>query len=67
MPSLDCDAAGVSGGECMAEAVGDGLGDASTEPAGICLLLGVFVPDGTFILRLVPDHALSKRCEVQTA
>lgn len=46
-PSRECVAAGVRGGECTAECGGDGFGDASTEPAGRCLLLGVPVPDGT--------------------
>jgi hypothetical protein len=45
-------AAGVRGGECTAVVGGDGLGDASVEPAVICLLLGVatpeLVPDGTW-------------------
>jgi hypothetical protein len=44
-------AAGVSGGECTAVVGGEGLGDASVEPAAMCRLLGVatpeLVPDGT--------------------
>jgi len=39
-------AAGVSGGEWTAVVGGDGLGDASVEPACICLLLGVAMPEG---------------------
>lgn len=47
LPSLLLVAAGVSGGEWRAEAGGDGLGEASVDPAGKCLRLGVVVPDGT--------------------
>jgi len=47
LPSRDCVAAGVKGGEWTADVGGDGLGEASTEPAGRCLRLGVVVPDGT--------------------
>lgn len=45
-------AAGVSGGECTAVVGGDGLGDASVEPAAMCRLLGVATPE------LVPDGTL---------
>ena len=39
--------AGVSGGECTAEAGGEARGEGCWEPAGMCNLLGVVVPDGT--------------------
>lgn len=38
--SRDCVAAGVKGGECMAEAGGEGLGDATAE-----YVMGVLDPD----------------------
>ena len=40
-------AAGVNGGECTAEAGGDGRGDASLEPAGMKRFCGVAVPEWT--------------------
>lgn len=48
-------AAGVSGGECTAVLGGDGLGDASTEPAAMCLLLGVAAPE------FVPEDTLEQK------
>ena len=39
-------AAGVSGGEWTSVVGGEGLGDASVEPACMCLLLGVAMPEG---------------------
>jgi len=48
LPSLDLVPAGVSGGECTADWGGEGRGEASTEPAGIALRIGVAEPDGTY-------------------
>lgn len=47
LPSLDWVAAGVSGGECTADAGGDARGEGWAEPAGMCIRLGVADPDGT--------------------
>ena len=40
-------AAGVSGGECTVDVGGECRGDASVDPEGKNLRLGVVVPDGT--------------------
>lgn len=54
LPSRDCVAAGVKGGECTLEFGGECFGDGSADPAGRCCLLGVVVPECTFVLYVSP-------------
>lgn len=47
---------GVSGGECTVEAGGEARGDGCWEPAGMCILLGVCVPEGTLEAGVEPGN-----------
>lgn len=50
MLSRDLLPCGVRGGDCTADAGGEGLGDSAPEPARRCLL-GVFDPEGTYEIK----------------